>query len=49
MFVWPDLLCDYGTHYPAIQAKASMVNAFYRSIEPKMETWDCQWDPHPKW
>lgn len=49
MFVWPDLLCNYGSHYPTIQAKASMVNAFYRSIQPQMETWDCQWDPHPKW
>ena len=49
IFVWPDRLCDYGTKYPAVQKKATMVSAFYLSIDPKMERWGCEWDPHPRW
>ncbi len=47
IFVWPDRLCDYGSHYPLIRRKAAMVSDFYRSIDPQMETWGCDWDPHP--
>jgi putative zinc-binding metallo-peptidase len=49
MFVWPDRLCDYGSLYEAVERKATLVNAFYRSIEPNMETWSCEWDPRPRW
>ena len=49
MFVWPDRLCDYGSLYQTVQKKATMVNAFYLSIAPNMETWSCEWDPRPRW
>lgn len=48
MFVWPERLCDYGAEYAIVQQKAELTNAFYRSIDPEMEPWGCEWDPHPK-
>ncbi len=45
MLVWPDRLCDFAAQYPAILHKAQLLSAFYLSIEPNMEAWDCAWDP----
>ncbi len=45
LFVWPDQLCGYSSMYPAIEKKAMLASAFYKSIQPDMEAWGCEWDP----
>jgi putative zinc-binding metallo-peptidase len=42
MFMWPDLLCQYGKGYERVAKKSALTAEFFGSIDPEFKAWECK-------